>query len=306
MRLQYVMRRLRSRIKARLLAFTAAVVPAAGVARAQSGEVHQHVTFTSKVLGADVRYSVYLPTDYGVSTRRYPVLYLLHGRGDDDTAWLQNGEANRTADDMIASGELAPMIIVMPNAQLSWYVNDFTGKVPWEDMFVKEFMPEIERQYRTQTGKGSRAVAGLSMGGFGALLFAMHHPDLFGSAAALSAAIFTDDEVIAAPQRKYDGLFGDTFGDGRVGQARLTDHWRNNSVMDLARTLPLDTLRSFRWYIDCGDDDDLSTGNAALHILLAQRKIPHQYRVWDGGHNWNYWRAALPDVLRFVAQGFGG
>ena len=260
---------------------------------------------TSAILAEDVRYTIYLPADYETSERDYPIVYLLHGYSDDDSGWLQFGEANRIADAAIDAGDIPPMIIVMPDGKVSWYINDYAGAVRWEDMFVDEFMPHIETAYRIRRKKEFRGIAGLSMGGYGSLVLAMHNPDLFAAVAAFSSGIFTDAEMQAMPQSDYDNFWGPLIGGtGREGSARHTDHWRQHSVLDLVTTIPADELKTLRYYIDCGDDDFLAVGNSTLHILMTEHEIPHEYRVRDGAHTWSYWRTGLPTGLAFIGESF--
>jgi enterochelin esterase-like enzyme len=264
----------------------------------------ESLVFNSSLLNRQVKYSVYLPPDYYSSNRRYPVIYLLHGLGDNETSWVQFGEADRIADDGIKSGELPPMIIIMPNAGTTWYVNDFENKVRYEDMFVQELVPHIDSMFRTRTQREYRAVSGLSMGGFGSLTLAMHHPELFSSCAALSAAVRTDETIASMPDERYNTVFAPIFSGPVKGQERLTLTWKRNSPLVLARSAPANDLTQVRWYIDCGDDDALTVGNAMLHIALLDRKIPHEYRARDGAHTWSYWRSGLSDALKFIGTGF--
>jgi len=125
-----------------------------------AGKVEEQETISSTILGRGVNYTVYLPSDYETSQRSYPVVYLLHGVTDDNTGWLQFGEINRYADKAIADGVIPPMIIIMPNADLSWYVNSYDGKENYEDFFIKEFMPFVEKKYRIKGEKKYRGVAG--------------------------------------------------------------------------------------------------------------------------------------------------
>ncbi len=264
----------------------------------------ESLSFSSNLLNRAVRYSVYLPPDYYTSTRHYPVVYLLHGLGDDETGWIQLGEADRIVDAGIRSGELPPMIVVMPDGAASYYVNDYQGKVRYEDMFVQEFVPYIDATFRTRPKTEFRALAGLSMGGFGSLVLAMHHPELFGSCAAMSAAARSDDAFMAIPDERYNTVFAPVFSGSVNREDRLTATWKRNSPVTLAKSAPEGDLLKVRWYIDCGDDDSLSPGNALLHIALLERKIPHEYRVRDGAHTWSYWRTGLPDALKFIGQSF--
>ena len=274
------------------------------VVAAPQARLLESLRFNSSLLNQAVNYSIYLPPDYYVSNRRYPVVYLLHGYGDNETGWVQFGEADRIADDRIKAGELPPMIIVMPNGGATFYVNDYQNKVRYEDMFVQELIPHIDSSFRTRTQREYRAISGLSMGGFGSLTLAMHHPDLFGSCAALSASARTDDMFTAIPDERYNTVFGPVFSGSVKGEERLTLTWKRNNPITLAKSAPEGDLVKVRWYLDCGDDDALSAGNALLHIALLDRKIPHEYRVRDGEHTWTYWRTALPDALKFMAEGF--
>ena len=289
---------------AALLAFLAAAValPAQGIAN--PGQVREGLHFASAILGKDVNYAVYLPPDYATSTRRYPVVYLLHGFTDNESAWVQFGEVNLAADRAIAEREIPPLIIVMPDGGVAWYINDYQNKVRYEDMFVQEFIPHIDATFRTRPEREFRGVAGLSMGGWGTLVFAMKHPELFSACAAFSAGVWTDDEFAAMNQQAYERVVGAVFGPQLAGRDRLTPHFRRYSPLHLAKTLPEDSLKRVRYYIDCGDDDFLSGGNSALHLALRDRKIPHEYRVRDGGHSWSYWRTGIVDGLKFIGQSF--
>ena len=274
---------------------------------AQQGTLKESLTIKSIILGKDIKYSIYLPADYDRSNRSYPVLYLLHGYTDDETGWTQFGETQAIADKTIGTGEATPMVIAMPDGGVAWYMNSHDGKTRYEDFFVSEFMPFIEKTYRIRAQKRYRAVAGLSMGGLGTLLFATKHPELFSAAAPLSAAVWTDDEVAGNPdQARWDETFGDLFGKGLTGRDRLTAHYYKNAPIKIMETADAEALRKVRYYIDCGDDDFLIKGNMALHAMMIDKKIPHEFRVREGGHTWTYWRTALPEVLKFVSEGFHG
>src|SRR3989337_4158725 len=169
----------------------------------QSGLLKESLKVKSTVLSKDVEYSIYLPADYETSNRRYPVLYLLHGYTDDETAWTQFGEAHMIADKLVQGTEIAPMIIVTPDAGVSWYVNSHDGKTNFEDFFINEFITHIDATYRTRTTKQYRAIAGLSMGGHGSLVMATKHPSLFSAPAPLSAGVLQDEAILTA----HDGLW---------------------------------------------------------------------------------------------------
>lgn len=271
---------------------------------AQTGKVIEEKTITSPILGKDVRYTVYLPADYESSNRSYPVVYLLHGYTDDNTGWLQFGEINRYADKAIADGTIPPMIIVMPNGDSSWYINSYDGKEKYEDFFVKEFIPGIEKTYRIKSTKQYRGIAGLSMGGYGSLVLSMRHPDLFCAAAPLSAGIFDDEAMVTMPDANWNQTFAQLFGRNLKGKDRLNKSWQEYSVLQIVATHPAEDLKKVRYWIDCGDDDFLTKGNCLLHIALSEKKIPHEFRVRDGAHSWTYWRTGITDALQFIGQSF--
>ena len=268
------------------------------------GKVQEGERFPSDLLAKQVDFSLYLPPDYEQSSRRYPVVYLLHGFTDDESAWIQFGEINRAVDEAIYNGDVPPMIIVMPDGGFTWYINDFRSRVPYERMFVEELIPLIDSTYRTRPGREFRAVSGLSMGGYGSLMLAMRHPDLFAACAAFSSGLHTDDEIIQMTDERYDRIFSDLFGHRLRGPERLTEHFKAYNPLDLARTLPVEQLTKVRWYVDCGDDDFLFRGNAALHVLFREREVPHEYRVRDGAHEWVYWRTWVVEGLRFIGESF--
>ena len=269
-----------------------------------AGQVQEGLKVESKILGKEVRYTIYLPPDYQTSSRRYPVVYLLHGYTDNDTGWLQYGEINQTADRAIAEQQIPPMIIVMPDGGVSWYINDYQGKVRYEDFFFQEFIPYIDATYRTRPEKEFRGIAGLSMGGWGTLIYALRHPEMFAAAAAFSAAVWTDEEVMATEDKVYERIFAPLFGPGLKGKDRLTAHFRSYNPLDLVKTLPVEKIKTVRFYLDCGDDDFLYKGNAALHVAMRDRKIPHECRMRDGGHTWSYWRTGILDGLKFIGESF--
>lgn len=266
---------------------------------AQSGsQVFDNLTMTSKILNMDRKYAIYLPADYKSSDRSYPVLYLLHGAGDDQTGWVQFGEVKNIADNAIQEGKSTAMIIVMPDANTGTrgYFNDIRGNWNYEDFFFQEFMPFIEKTYRIKAEKRFRAISGLSMGGGGTLMYAMHHPELFSSACPLSASTgpISIEEAGSRQKKQYPN----------ISDEEVQKYFSHLSATDLVKNMPESQKKAVRWYIDCGDDDFLFEGNSLLHIAMRKNEIPHEFRIRDGAHNWTYWREALPDVLGFVSQAF--
>jgi enterochelin esterase-like enzyme len=284
----------------RKIMFTILFMFIISILSAQTGKVMDNLTMTSKILKMDRKYSVYLPPDYETSQRSYPVLYLLHGLGDDQTGWVQFGEVLHIADKAINEGKSTPMVIVMPDANTGGpgYVNDVKGTWLYEDFFFQEFMPYVEKTYRIKGEKRYRAVAGLSMGGEGTFIYALHHPELFSAACPLSAATgpANMDEM-----KNYNRLWK---GVAEISDSEKEPYFKKYSVLSLIENMPDNQKRSVRWYIDCGDDDFLYEGNSLVHIAMRKKEIPHEFRTRDGAHTWTYWRAALPEVLEFVSMSF--
>ncbi|MDR3251722.1 MAG: esterase family protein [Tannerella sp.] len=268
---------------------------------AQESQVFETRTLTSRILKTDRRYAVYLPPGYNSTDVSYPVLYLLHGSGDDHTGWVQFGQVQHIADKAIAEGKAAPMIIVMPDANtgVRGYVNVIDGKFDFENFFFDELIPHIEKTYRVRTERRYRSVSGLSMGGGGTITYTLHRPDLFAAAAPLSASTGTwDFEKFKSDTKKR---YPDIPDDKIESYCKLHDV---ESVLKDASEDKLKLIKSVRWYISCGDDDFLYEGNSLMHICFRKNNIPHEYRVKDGGHTWTYWRMELPLVMEFVSASF--
>lgn len=265
----------------------------------QNGKVMDNLSMTSKILKMESKYAIYLPPDYETSQRSYPVLYLLHGAGDDQTGWVQFGEILNIAGKAINEGKATPMIVVMPDANTGkrGYVNGIKGDWRYEDFFFEEFMPFIEKAYRIKGEKRYRAIAGLSMGGEGTFIYALHHPELFSAACPLSAAT----GPASVDEMKNYMLWQ---GTENVSDAEKKAYFEKYSVLSLINNMKDDQKKAVRWYIDCGDDDFLYEGNSLAHIAMRKKEIPHEYRTRDGGHTWTYWRTALPAVLEFVSMSF--
>ena len=268
------------------------------LAVAQTGKVFDNLTMTSKILKSERKFAVYLPPDYETSERTYPVLYLLHGATDDQTGWVQFGEILRIADEAILSGEATAMVIIMPDADTGrmGYFNDIDGKWNYEDFFFDELMPHVESTYRIKRDKRFRAVAGLSMGGGGSFMYALHRPDLFSSACPLSAYAgpLTIEQYKSQLARRDDSFTDD----------QIQAYFEKHNAVSLVENGSVEDISSVRWFIDCGDDDFLYEVNSLVHIAMKKKEIPHEYRVRDGRHSWTYWRASLPVVLNFVSQAF--
>jgi enterochelin esterase-like enzyme len=286
------------------VAFLLVLVSMALQLHAQTGKVYDMLTMDSRILNMERKYAIYLPPDYETSERSYPVLYLLHGAGDDQTGWVQFGEVLHIADKAILEGSATPMIIVMPDANTGQrgYFNDLKNEWRYEDFFFEELMPYVESTYRIKGEKRYRAISGLSMGGGGTFMYALHHPELFSSACPLSAYCgpLSMEELENLLQREGQ----------KTGTREEMESWyKRYSALELIEAIDAEALREdrekqVRWYIDCGDDDFLFEGNSLAHIALRKKEIPHEFRIRDGGHTWTYWRESLPVVLSFVSDAF--
>jgi len=264
----------------------------------QGGKVIDQLSLKSEILGSERKYAIYLPSDYNYSDREYPVLYLLHGAGDDHTGWVQFGEVKSITDKANRNGVSTSMIIVMPDAQTGkrGYFNDIDNNWNYEDFFFQEFIPFIEKKYRIKSEKRYRAIAGLSMGGGGSFIYALRHPEVFSSACPLSGYMgkLSYNEFYENNEEKLK----------KYRREKVFNYYSNHNALSIIQNQTAENLKSVRWYIDCGDNDFLYEGNSLVHIALKKREIPHEYRVRDGAHNWTYWRTALPEVLSFVSDSF--
>ncbi len=265
----------------------------------QESKVFDNLKMNSKILNQERSYAVYLPPDYDSSDRSYPVLYLLHGLGDDQTGWIKLGDVQRIADESINSGISSSMIIIMPDAGsgIVGYINQPNRDWFYEDFFFEELMPHVESKFRIKKQKKYRAISGLSMGGGGTLVYALHRPDLFSSAAPLSPAIGpTDIDDFHKWISRYNFYFNDKIETQKLLNA--------NHPIILIEKQSKEDLNSVKWYLDCGDDDYLYEDSSLLHLAMKKKGVEHEYRVRDGAHNWNYWKGSLPKVLGFVSINF--
>jgi enterochelin esterase-like enzyme len=265
------------------------------------GRVQQSLPCFSKATNDTLFYSLYLPPDYLVTPDSFPVFYLLHGLGGDENSWINDFSVDRITDSLIQAGEIPPMIIVMPDGKKSYYINDYRNAIPFETAFISEFIPFIDSTYKTKDSKPFRAIGGLSMGGFGALINAFRHPDYFSTAIAFSAAVRTDSMIIHENAEKYNTVFVPVFGDSIQQYKKVTRHWMDNNPLYLVERQP-DTLKSVFWYIDCGLYDYLLPGNEALHDLFVRYRIPHEYHVRPGNHDRIYWKDSLVPALLFTGR----
>lgn len=248
----------------------------------------------SEILKVYRHYSVFLPKSYPAnSDKKYPVLYLLHGVWDNNNGWIQRGHLQDVANKVIDAENAVEMIIIVPDAGREWNGYFNMNGWPYEDFFFKEFVPAIEAKYRIIGDKQHRAIAGFSMGGGGATVYAQKHPDMFSSVYALSALMGIEENGgIPPPDERFEEL------NRTVRENHCVKFLKN------ADTATIDKLKAIRWFIDCGDDDPLFDVNIAFCQAMRKAGVPYQLRVRDGFHDWEYWHSALYIMLPFVSNGF--
>jgi S-formylglutathione hydrolase FrmB len=263
----------------------------------------------SRILGEAVHYCVMLPAGYesataGHSPRRYPVLYFLHGLGDNEQTLFKGGGWD-LIQDLRQKGQISDFLVVTPEGKRSFYINSADGRVRYGDFFIHEFIPYIESHYSVRSERSARAISGFSMGGYGALRFAFAYPELFSSVSAQSAALIPESALqteTTPMQTPLSGLMGAVFGNPVDHH-----HWNQNSPFVLAkqkRALIRSTKLSI--YFNCGRDDDFGFDKGATELdrQLQVEGIQHEYHLYPGNHGAEYFLAHLGEVMKFHSRVF--
>jgi S-formylglutathione hydrolase FrmB len=254
----------------------------------------------SAILKRAVRYCALLPPSYDQEkTRRYPVLYFLHGLGQNEQALIESG-GWALVEDLRKSGAIGEFLIITPDAGNSFYINSRDGRRRYEDFFIREFIPASERRYRTRAAPAGRAISGVSMGGYGALRFAFKYPQMFHAASAHSAALI---EKPPATLQRGNVRLG--FLEQAFGSPPDPAYWERNSPFTLARAAT--SLGRLKIYFDCGTADDFGfdEGNRSLDKLLEARGVRHEFHLYPGGHGWSYTAQHITASLDFHSRAFG-
>ena len=263
----------------------------------------------SRILKQVVHYCVFLPSGYDQGAakqpgQRYPVLYFLHGLGDNERTLFNSGGWT-LLDDLRKQQKMGDFLMVTPEGRRSFYINSAGGTVRYSDFFLQEFMPHIEHKYRIRTGRAGRAISGISMGGYGALRFAFAHPELFSAVSAQSAALISETpKQLDAAGRTGMALTGVL--DPVFGKPTDVAHWNANSPFLLARKNAA-ALRTIAIYFNCGQEDNygFAKGAAALHAELLKEGIRHEYHAYPGDHSVSYFLSHFAEVMEFHSKAFG-
>jgi len=263
----------------------------------------------SQILKYDVHYCVYLPAGYDAAATkqpkpRYPVLYFLHGLGDNEQTLFNSGGWT-LLDDLKQRGKIGDFLIVAPEGRRSFYINSADGSVRYSDFFLREFIPHIEARYRVRPGREGRAISGISMGGYGAQRFAFAHPEMFSAVSAQSAALITESpqdlDTAARSGAPLAKVLAAVFGNPVD-----PSHWNENSPFVLAKKNAAG-LRKLAIYFNCGQEDNygFEKGAAALHQQLLKQRLQHEYHSYPGDHSLSYFLSHFAEVMEFHSKAFG-
>jgi S-formylglutathione hydrolase FrmB len=255
----------------------------------------ERVAFESKLVGQSLPYNAVLPPDYDAKAAaavRYPVLYLLHGLGGSANDWVSQ-RAHLT--DYAARYQL---IVVAPEGKDGWYTDGAVANEKFESYFVEELIADVQKRFRTVEAREGRAVAGLSMGGYGALKFGLKYPDKFIFAGSMSGALAAPAWL---PEMALPAFVKPSVA--RVYGAADSPVRASNDIYKIVRELPAERVASLPYfYLDCGTEDLLLSNNRDFAALLVEHKIPHEYRQLPGTHSWPYWDRQVQEVFRLAAQ----
>jgi S-formylglutathione hydrolase FrmB len=263
----------------------------------------------SRILKHEVHYCVYLPASYDAGGSKhpaqlYPVLYFLHGLGDNEQTLFNSGGWT-LLDDLRQQHKVGEFLIVAPEGGRTFYANSADGSVRYSDFFLQEFVPYIEKQYRIAAGRKNRAISGISMGGYGALRFAFAHPEMFSAVSAQSAALITESpqelDTAARTGAHLGKLLATVFG-----SPIEVSHWRDNSPFVLAQRNVM-AVRKLAVYFNCGQDDNygFEKGAASLHQQLEKEGVKHEYCPYPGDHSLTYFLTHFAEVMEFHSRAFG-
>jgi S-formylglutathione hydrolase FrmB len=258
----------------------------------------------SEILARPVRYCAFLPPSFDLDkTRKYPVLYFLHGLGDNEQSLLNSGGWDVIAE-LRSQGKIGDFIVLAPSAGHTFYVNSENGKVRYEDFMMKEFLPQMEKKYRGEGTRATRGITGVSMGGYGALRLAFKFPDEFAAVSAQMPALITDLPVnmSSGAPGSPGALLGDVYG-----TPFNHSYFTRNNVFYFAQADSVASLKRMKIYFNVGNNDDygFEQGAERLDQLLKSRGIPHESHIYPGRHDAQFVVRYFPDVLQFQWRAIG-
>lgn len=282
--------------------FLKSILPALFVlvlaSHAVAAERVQCGSMKSRYVPQAVGYCVMFPPSYDAQpAKKFPVLYFLHGLGGDQSFLVSSG-GWQIIEDLWEQKKLGEFVIITPQAWRSFYINSKDGRVKYEDFFIRQFVPQMEKKFRLTGVRSGRAITGVSMGGYGSLRFAFKYPQMFVSVAAHMPAL-QQQLPRGVGNAGFEQIFGTAFG-APADEA----FWKANTPFVYARTA---NLHGLKIYADCGDRDDygFDAGTRQLAKLLTERRVPHTINIYPGQHDWQFVAQHLEESLRFQSQAFG-
>jgi S-formylglutathione hydrolase FrmB len=253
-------------------------------------------SLSSAILGRSVDYCVALPADYAASNARYPTLYFLHGLFENERSWSERG-GQEVLDGLVSQGQVGKFLVVLPDGGKTFYVNSFDGHERYEDFFIQELVPAIDRTYRTVPDRQARGISGTSMGGYGALHLSMRHAEVFGTASAQSAALLPKFPNPIPTEGRW-GFYARIL-QGPFGSPLNEAYWEANSPLTLAEHP--EHFANLKLYFDCGDNDryGFEEGAQLLDKILTEKGFRHEYALRPGNHGWSYLSQYMKYALLF-------
>ena len=246
-------------------------------------------TVASAALGRTMKYRVLLPDGYEGSDERYRALYLLHGLTGDYMDWS-------TRTDLAAIARSVPIVIVMPDGENAWYTNAADRGPRFEDYIADDLVKDVENKYRVIRSRYGRAIAGLSMGGYGALKIGLKRPGIFVAAGGFSSALGVtdpkfDDDMVSFKDQLYR-IYGPAGSDTRT----------SNDILLIAGKAKPETAPAL--YLDCGTSDGLLEESRGLAAILQNRGFSYEYHEVPGAHTWQYWNRRIEIFLPWLMRAF--
>lgn len=267
-------------------------------ARASAAERVECGSIKSSYVPAAVGYCALLPPSYDAQpAKKFPVLYFLHGLGENQSFLVTSG-GWQVIEDLWEQKAIGEFVIITPQADRSFYINSRNGKVKYEDFFIHDFVPRMEKKFRLIGMRKGRAIGGVSMGGYGALRFAFKYPQMFVSVAVHMPALL-EQLPHGVGNAGFEQIFGTAFG-SPADEA----FWKANTPFVFARK---DYLHGLKIYADCGDHDDFGfdVGTRQLDKLLTERHVPHTIHIYPGQHDWQFVAQHLEQSLKFQSKALG-